>query len=45
MADRFCKKDMLYTGMFLQAIALILLVWANTMLHFIILSSILFVIG
>jgi MFS family permease len=41
MADRFCKKDMLYTGMFLQAIALILLVWANSMLHFIILSSIL----
>ena len=41
MADKFCKKDMLYTGMFLQAIALILLVWANTMLHFIILSSIL----
>ena len=32
---------MLYTGMFLQAIALILLVWANTMLHFTILSSIL----
>ncbi|RPD44019.1 MFS transporter [Paracnuella aquatica] len=41
MADRFCKKDMLYLGMFLQAIALLLLVWANTMLHFIILSSIL----
>ena len=41
MADKFCKKDMLYVGMFLQAIALILLVWANTMFHFIILSSIL----
>lgn len=41
MADNFCKKDMLYTGMFLQAIALIVLVWANTMFHFIILSSIL----
>ena len=41
MADKFCKKDMLYTGMFLQAIALIVLVWANTMLHFIILSSVL----
>ena len=41
MADRFCKKDMLYLGMLLQAIALLLLVWANTMLHFIILSSIL----
>lgn len=41
MADKFCKKDMLYVGMFLQAIALIILVWANSMLHFIILSSIL----
>ncbi len=41
MADTFCKKDMLYVGMFLQAIALIVLVWANTLLHFIILSSVL----
>lgn len=41
MADTFCKKDMLYAGMFLQAIALLVLVWANTMFHFIILSSIL----
>ena len=41
MADKFCKKDMLYVGMLLQAIALFVLVWANTMLHFIILSSIL----
>ncbi len=41
MADKFCKKDMLYIGMLLQAIALIVLVWANTMMHFIILSVIL----
>ncbi|HET6769288.1 MAG TPA: MFS transporter, partial [Chitinophagaceae bacterium] len=41
MADKFCKKDMLYIGMFLQAIALIVLVWANTMFHFIVLSSLL----
>lgn len=41
MADKFCKKDMLYIGMFLQAIALIILVWANTMFHFIFLSSVL----
>lgn len=41
MADKFCKKDMLYIGMFLQAIALIALVWANTVFHFIILSSVL----
>lgn len=41
MADTFCKKDMLYIGMLLQAIALIVLVWASTILHFIILSSVL----
>jgi MFS family permease len=41
MADKFCKKDMLQVGMFIQAIALIVLVWANTMFHFIIISSIL----
>ena len=41
MADKFCKKDMLYIGMLLQAIALIVLIWANTMLHFAILSFIL----
>jgi MFS family permease len=41
MADKFCKKDMLYVGMFLQAIALIVLVWANTMAHFVVLSLIL----
>lgn len=41
MADKFCKKDMLYVGMLLQAIALIGLVWANTLFHFVVLSSIL----
>lgn len=41
MADKFCKKDMLYTGMLLQAIALIALLWANSMWHFILLSAIL----
>ena len=41
MADKFCKKEMLYTGMFLQAAALIALLWANAMWHFILLSSIL----
>ena len=41
LADTFCKKDMLYTGMILQAIALIALVWASTMLHFVLLSVIL----
>jgi MFS family permease len=41
MADKFCKKDMLYVGMFIQAISLIALVWANSMLHYVVLSSIL----
>ena len=41
MADKFCKKDMLYTGMLLQALALVALVWANTMFHFVVLSTIL----
>jgi MFS family permease len=41
MADRFCKKDMLYTGMLLQATALVLLIWATTMFHFVFLSAIL----
>ena len=41
MADKFCKKDMLYIGMLLQAIVLILMVWANTMFHFVMLSSVL----
>ena len=41
MADKFCKKDMLYVGMLLQAVALVVLVWAETMSHFITLSAIL----
>jgi MFS family permease len=39
MADRFCKKDMLYIGMLLQAFALLALIWAGTMFHFVLLSS------
>lgn len=41
MADQFCKKNMLYSGMLLQAVALIALIWAQSMLHFILLSSLL----
>lgn len=41
MADKFCKKDMLFTGMFLQAIALVLFVWANTMFEYVALSAVL----
>jgi MFS family permease len=41
MADRICKKDMIFWGMILQAIALILLVIANTFIQFILLSILL----
>ncbi|MDZ4749582.1 MAG: MFS transporter [Saprospiraceae bacterium] len=41
LSDILCKKDLLYTGMMLQAIALIALLWAQTMIHFIVLSSLL----
>ncbi len=41
MADKYCKKDMLYTGMLLQGIALVVLIFADSMFHFIIISSIL----
>ena len=41
MADYFCKKDLLFLGMLLQGFALIALLFADTMTHFIILSSIL----
>ena len=29
MADHFCKKDMLFTGMFLQGLALLIMPWAE----------------
>jgi MFS family permease len=41
MADHFCKKDLLFWGMLLQGLALVSLVFAGTMTHFIILSSLL----
>ncbi len=41
MADFFCKKSMLFWGMFLQGIALLFLIFASTFTHFIILSVIL----
>ncbi|SFN86999.1 MFS transporter [Salegentibacter flavus] len=41
MADKFCKKDMLFFGMLLQAVVLIALVWANSMWLFVGLMSLL----
>jgi MFS family permease len=41
MADYFCKKDLLFLGMLLQGLTLVVFLFAYTMPHFIILSSIL----
>jgi MFS family permease len=41
LADHFCKKELMYLGMFLQGMALILLIWANSFSHFITLATIL----
>jgi MFS family permease len=41
MADYFCKKDMLFIGMLLQGVTLLIMPWAETMTHYIILSIIL----
>ena len=41
MSDYFCKKSMLFWGMFIQGIALLFLIFANTFFHFALLSVIL----
>jgi MFS family permease len=41
LADKFCKKTLLFIGMFIQGIALLGMVGANSFLWFIILSSLL----
>lgn len=41
MADVFCKKEMLFTGMLLQALALVGFVWASTLFQFLGLSVLL----
>jgi len=41
MADYFCKKDMLFSGMLLQGFALLVMPWAETITHYMILSVIL----
>lgn len=41
MADRICKKEMIFWGMILQAVALILFVIANTLIQFISLAILL----
>jgi MFS family permease len=41
MADKYSKKKLLYIGMLTQAISLLVLIWANTFLHFVLLSTLL----
>jgi MFS family permease len=41
LADIYCKKTLLFWGMFLQGLALISLVWANTFVEFVVFSSVL----
>lgn len=41
MADHFCKKNMLFWGMFLQGMALLLFVFASSFTHYILLATIL----
>jgi MFS family permease len=41
MADRYCKKTLLFWGMLMQGISLIALIWFDTFLSYVILSSIL----
>jgi MFS family permease len=41
MADYFCKKDLLFLGMFLQGVALVDLIFAQSFIHFTVLGSIL----
>ena len=41
MADYFCKKDLLFIGMLLQGIVLVVLIFAHSFTHFIILSCLL----
>lgn len=41
MADYFCKKDLLFLGMLLQGLALVAFLFANTMSHFVVLSTVL----
>lgn len=41
LADRFCKRSLLFWGMFLQGLALMAMVWANSFYSFLALSSLL----
>ncbi len=41
LADQWCKKTLLFWGMFMQGVSLLGLIWAFSFLHFMVLSSLL----
>lgn len=41
LADKYCKKTLLFLGMLMQGIALLAMLWTNTFVWFIVLSSLL----
>ncbi len=41
LADQYCKKTLLFIGMFLQGVALLAMLWANAFTGFLVLSSLL----
>jgi MFS family permease len=41
LADKYCKRNLLFWGMFLQGVALVAMVWANSFYMFIVLASLL----
>lgn len=41
LADRYCKKDLLFLGMLLQGIAIILIIFSSNIIHYITISVVL----
>jgi MFS family permease len=41
LADRYCKRNLLFLGMLLQGLALVAMIWTDTFTMFVILSSVL----
>lgn len=41
LADRYCKRNLLFSGMLIQGIALIAMIWANSFSLYLILSAVL----
>jgi len=39
LADKYCKKTLLFIGMFMQGVALLAMIWANSFSWFIVLSA------